>query len=405
MVTAGYAYDSADRATSGVGGSGSYVYDLFGRAMSVPAVDAPDPGRGGLSLGYFDDDLPALISQGGVTTRFTVTTGGRRKSQTAVDAAGVVTSSLERVYTDDSDNPAWIVSDADGAGPQGPSTTRFAESIAGDLGLSLAADGGLSLTVASPRGDAVAGVEIPAGQGEGVAATSIRAWSDYSEYGIPLSPGSAAVVAGPVGYGFLGAKQRSTTAATTAGLTLMGDRLYNPARGMFTSADKVKGGNENSMSYPADPIGKLDLFGLCEGVSAICMRAILYGQSNFPRGFVTFIRRAGYSSSRANTQAGSRVLLTRGDGCTSSPDASRYFDFRNACAGHDLMYMLVRFWILRSRASSRNTSLWVRQKRWADGLFLIDMAADCRRRGVISRWSCENTAGLYFNVVYWGDYL
>lgn len=133
---------------------------------SVPTVDAPGSARGGLSLGYFDDDLPALISQGAVTTRFTVTTGGRRKMQTSTDAAGAVTSTLEQVYTDDSDNPAWIVSDADGAGPQGPSTTRFAESIAGDLRMSLSADGGLSLTVAKPRGDAVAGVEIPAGQSE-----------------------------------------------------------------------------------------------------------------------------------------------------------------------------------------------------------------------------------------------
>lgn len=236
-------------------------------------------------------------------------------------------------------------------------------------------------------------------------ATSISAWSDYGEYGTPYSPASAAVVGGPVGYGFLGAKQRSTSAASTARLTLMGDRLYNPTRGLFTSQDKIRGGNENSMAYPGDPVGKLDLSGLCEGVSAICMRAILYGQSRFPRGFVTFIRRAGYSSKRGNTQAGYRVILTRGDGCTSSPDASRYFDFRNACAGHDLMYMLVRFWILRSKASWRNKSLWVRQKRWADGLFLIDMVADCRRRGAIARWNCENTVGVYFNVVYWRNYL
>ncbi|NYE00166.1 hypothetical protein BJY21_001350 [Kineosphaera limosa] len=66
-MTSSYAYDSADRATTGASGSGSYVYDPFGRATSVPAADAPDPGRGGLSLGYFDDDLPGSITQDSVT--------------------------------------------------------------------------------------------------------------------------------------------------------------------------------------------------------------------------------------------------------------------------------------------------------------------------------------------------
>ena len=195
-----------------------------------------------------------------MTTTFTLTGGGRRKTQVTKNTAGAVTGTLERFYADDSDNPAWTVSDADGAGPAAAVVTRYAESIAGDLGAQIDSTGGLELTLANPRGDAVTSVEIPAGQGEATPATAITAWSDYSEYGAPTEPASAATVAGPAGYAFLGGKQRSTTEAT-AGLTLMGDRLYNQTRGLFTSLDPEPGGNENAYTYPNDPINAYDLDG------------------------------------------------------------------------------------------------------------------------------------------------
>jgi RHS repeat-associated protein len=67
-------------------------------------------------------------------------------------------------------------------------------------------------------------------------------------------------VVGTAGYGWLGAKQRSTT-TETAGLTLMGDRLYNSATGRFTSVDPEPGGSPNAYAYPTDPINQYDLNG------------------------------------------------------------------------------------------------------------------------------------------------
>ncbi|MCH8614431.1 hypothetical protein MM438_15750 [Arsenicicoccus dermatophilus] len=41
----------------------------------------------------------------------------------------------------------------------------------------------------------------------------------------------------------------------------MGDRYYNPTRGLFTSLDPEPGGNPNAYGYPPDPINMYDLDG------------------------------------------------------------------------------------------------------------------------------------------------
>ena len=58
----------------------------------------------------------------------------------------------------------------------------------------------------------------------------------------------------------MGTKQRD--ADTIGGLTLMGARLYNPTTGRFLSRDPIAGGNDNTYTYPADPINQFDLSGL-----------------------------------------------------------------------------------------------------------------------------------------------
>ena len=263
-------YDTADRPTQGQGGTGQYIYDALGRQTTMPAVDSParsaapaDSTIGDISLGYFDDDLPRSVTQTvagtSTSTVFTLDSSGRRSTATTTvtDGTTTTTSSLVRHYSDGSDNPAWTVA-TDALGQA--ITTRYAESIGGDLGASIGEDGSASLNVANLHGDIVTTIPIAATAASGDAANGIDGWSDYTEYGTPRAGSSTAVTGGAVGYGWLGAKQRSTT-DETAGLTLMGDRLYNATTGRFTSLDPEPGGNTTAYNYTNDPINMYDLDG------------------------------------------------------------------------------------------------------------------------------------------------
>jgi RHS repeat-associated protein len=121
-------------------------------------------------------------------------------------------------------------------------------------------DGSADLTLANLHGDVVTTVPIAATAASGDVAAGVDGWSDFTEYGAPRAGSTTATTGGSVGYGWLGAKQRSTT-SETAGLTLMGDRLYNSTTGRFTSLDPEPGGNATAYSYPNDPINMFDLDG------------------------------------------------------------------------------------------------------------------------------------------------
>jgi hypothetical protein len=248
-------YDTADRPTLGQGGAGQYVYDALGRQTTLPGADAPNPAGGNITLSYFDDDLPRSVAQAGTTTTVTLDSAARRSTATTTSTSG--TSSLVRHYTDGSDNPAWTVA-TDTLGQQ--TTTRYGESIGGDLGTTVNTDGSADLTLANLHGDLVTTVPIAATATSGTAANGIDGWSDFTEYGATRAGSSTATTGGAVGYGWLGAKQRST-AAETAGLTLMGDRLFNGATGRFTSVDPEPGGSAWAYGYPTDPINVYDLDG------------------------------------------------------------------------------------------------------------------------------------------------
>lgn len=261
-TTTSWVYDSADRLTSG------YTYDAFGRATTIPGADTPNGSTAGaLTLGYYDTEQVASMVQGASTSTYALDMAGRRATSTATPIAGpgAPVTTMSRYYSDTGDNPAWTTTSTDG-GPV--STTRYAENVAGDLGITIT-DGTVSVPVANPHGDIVTTITLPTTGN----ALAIGAWADYDEYGNPLPPAgatttaqtlaNAATVAGPGGYGWVGAKQRATNPDT--GLILMGARVYNTVTGAFTSRDPVYGGNTTAYTYPQDPTNGYDLNGKCWG--------------------------------------------------------------------------------------------------------------------------------------------
>lgn len=258
------AYDAADRPLTGAGGQGNYVYDPMGRQTTIPAADTANPGRGDMTLGYYDTDAARSVSQGDVNVTWTLDGAGRRLSQDTTQGSVLQgtqsTDHLVRHYTDDSDNPTWSVETAGGA----TTTSRYLDLTGDGLGLTVTtgAETRAVLDLAGPRGDVVASTTLTGTD----PANGIDQWGEYTEYGTPTGTNQPGI-----GYGWLGTHERATLA--TLGITLMGARLYNEGTGTFTSRDPVFAGNETTYSYPNDPINHDDVTGECP----ICVFAIVVG--------------------------------------------------------------------------------------------------------------------------------
>lgn len=261
-TTKSWSYDTADRLTGG------YTYDALGRATTIPAVDTPavqggNTTAGNLQLGYYDTDAIRTITQAGSTTTYAIDATGRRTTSTTGPTGGTTTSTTMRHYTDDSDSPGWTQTTSGAT----TTTTRYAESLGGDLGITIdAATGKASVDVVNPHGDIVTTIAVPVNAS---AASSVDAWQATDEYGnpqVPTTTGTSSTSAPGLNYGWLGGKQRATD---NTGLLLMGARLYNPCSGAFTSTDPVFGGNTTSYVYPQDPVNGFDLTGQFWGESLV----------------------------------------------------------------------------------------------------------------------------------------
>jgi RHS repeat-associated protein len=234
-----------------------YVYDVFGRATTIPSIDTANS-AGNVTFGYSIEDRITSQKQGTLQTDYSYDATGHRY-QDKVNGLTQVT----RHYSDESDNPTWVTS-----GPTNTITQTdvYTPSLGGSLNVTRTTKTATVayLNLANLHGDTITSLLIPT-TGYVSAPNNLNV---FDEYGVnqPLDPTDL-----PAGYtytdsrnqfinnyGSLGQAQRETT---DTGIQFMGARGYNPITGQFLSPDPIRGGNETPYNYPNDPINKNDLNG------------------------------------------------------------------------------------------------------------------------------------------------
>jgi RHS repeat-associated protein len=196
-------------------------------------------------LAYNLVDQVTGITQSGSTTSFTYDALGRRVNETVGSLTTV------RHYSDSSDNPEWTT--------QLSGANLTTEIYTGSLGAGLAVTTTFKGTVRTSsmqltdiRGHTVTTLDLDS--------NSVGGWSVYDSFG---NPQTSQTNTNLINYSSYSQQERATN---TTGLILMGARVYNPKTNQFTSKDPIKGGNENSYTYPNDPINAFDFSGLNEWV-------------------------------------------------------------------------------------------------------------------------------------------
>jgi RHS repeat-associated protein len=191
-------------------------------------------------LAYNSTDDVTSINQGSSTTTFSYDTETRRLNETN----NTVTTT--RHYTDSTDNPAWVTQNG-----SNPKTEIYTPSLGAGLNITTTIEGTIKtadIQLQDLRGNTVTTIDLTTHTATG--------WNSYDEFGNPETPTNNTNL---IKYTTYAKAERATN---TTGLILMGARVYNPTTNQFTAPDPIKGGNENTYTYPNDPINKSDFTGL-----------------------------------------------------------------------------------------------------------------------------------------------
>lgn len=248
-TTTGGTFDADDRKTDT-----GYVYDTTGRTTTLPGADISTASDGAVDVAYFADDMVALLTQGSGSTSKSKTYSLDTLGRISTISEGVGGTELRRStnqFADGGDSPAWISQEvrADGSSTWTSSWTRNVMAPTGDLGMVQSSDGSSRIQLTNMHGDIVATLPNTSYAG-------LQNYSESTEYGSVRDVATSLQQS----YAWLGGKRRSGDAL--GGFLLMGVRLYNSATGRFLTRDPVAGGNDNSYTYPVDPVNDLDLNGM-----------------------------------------------------------------------------------------------------------------------------------------------
>lgn len=238
-VTTSNTYDDAGRLTNA-----GYTYDALGRTTTVPAAGTLYAPGGNVSASYHANDMVATLSQGGKSQTFTLDPFGRI-STTKNLSGGVSLVETTNHYADTSDSPAWTETKTrpNASTAWTVTWTRYVQGLDGKLAIIQSSSGTPAAATYNTHGDLVGSIDLGAIYWNG--------YEYFDEFGATRGGGM-----GTQRYGWLGEYQRDTQGL--AGISLMGQRLYNPATGRFLSLDPVAGGNENAYVYPTDPVNVFD---------------------------------------------------------------------------------------------------------------------------------------------------
>ncbi|MFE7933054.1 DNRLRE domain-containing protein [Streptomyces sp. NPDC057456] len=221
-----YTYDTADRLIAS-----DRSYDAFGRTTS----------SGTATYGYYVNDLARSETVGSSRTTWGLDAAERLATDTArtkaTDGTWSTTGTTTNHYGCDCDSPTWTKASTG-------TVTRMVGDNTGGLGATVTGSA-VVLQLANLHGDIA--VQLP------LADTTAVTVQHSDEFGVAQNGTTAAA------YGWLGNYERAGD--TLSGVILMGVRLYEPSTGRFLSQDPVRGGNDNSYGYPADPVMESDLGG------------------------------------------------------------------------------------------------------------------------------------------------